>query len=114
MTRISNSEQVLALVRAQLQRMAKRERSDPTAKLRGDTQDAGALSSRGMVEALNAIEGLSDEDFVRGFVRALLTEELGEQVANSPDFLSIVDRTAEAMRSDAEARALLARLRQGN
>ena len=39
-----------------------------------------------MVKALDAIEGLSEEDFTRGFVGALLTEEFGEKLGQSAGF----------------------------
>ncbi|MEO0812637.1 MAG: hypothetical protein AAFY60_07220 [Myxococcota bacterium] len=67
-----------------------------------------------MVDALAGIEGLSEEDFTRGFVRALLTEEFGEKVANSAEFQSVVDRTASTLREDADVRAMLASLRGGD
>ena len=79
---------------------------------RGDTGgDAKTMSSRQMVDALAGIEGLSEEDFTRGFVRALLTEEFGEKLANSAGFQSVVDRTADALREHAEVTAMLASLR---
>ncbi len=112
MTRISNSEQVLAVVRAQLQRMAKRDKAG--SKGRTEKAETKALGTRQMIDALNAIEGLSDEDFTRGLVRALLTEEFGEKVANSPEFQSVVDRTAAAMRSDEATRAMFAEVRSGS
>ncbi len=109
MTRISNSEQVLALVRAQLQRMAKREKTG--AKARSTKANTEALSSREMIDALAAIDGLSQDDFVRGFVRALLTEEFGESIANSPEFQSVVDRTAGAIRDDRQVAEMLREVR---
>ncbi len=60
------------------------------------------MSSRQMVEALNAIDGLSNEDFTKAFVCALLTEEFGEKVANSPEFQSVVQH----LRSSAIRRRL--------
>ena len=79
---------------------------------RGDTGgDAKTMSRRQMVDALAGIEGLSEEDFTRGFVRALLTEKFGEKVASSAEFQSVVDRTADALREHAEVTAMLASLR---
>ena len=109
MTRISNSEAVLAVVRAQLQRMAKSRKSSAGAP--ASKAEAKTMSSRQMVDALAGIEGLSEEDFTRGFVRALLTEEFGEKLANSAGFQSVVDRTADALREHAEVTAMLASLR---
>lgn len=111
MTRITNSEQVIAAVRAQLQRLAKRDKS--TAASRTAKPDAKSMSTKQMVEALGAIEGLTEDDFTKGFVRAILTEEFGEKLANSPGFQGVIDRTAETLVTDLETRALLRDLRQG-
>ncbi|WP_298303589.1 hypothetical protein [uncultured Erythrobacter sp.] len=111
MTRITNSDQVIAAIRAQLQRMAKRTKADATSKTA--KPEAKSMSTRQMVDALAAIEGLSEEDFTRGFVRALLTEEFGESLANSPGFQSVIDRTANSIASDREVRAMLDNLRRG-
>jgi hypothetical protein len=114
MTRISNSEAVLAAVRAQLQRMAKRDKAGAASKAgAAHKADVKSMTSRQMVDALAAIEGLSEEDFTRGFVRALLTEEFGEKLANSAEFQNVVDRTSAALREDGEVRAMLAQVRSG-
>lgn len=109
MTRITNSEQVLAAVRAQLQRMAKRGKTGQTSH--AAKPEAKSMDTRQMVDALAAIEGLSDEDFARGFVRALLTEEFGEKVANSAGFQSVIDKTTAVISADPELRKRLAQLR---
>lgn len=110
MTRITNSEAVLAAVRAQLQRMAKSGKADKSAKTaKAQTK---SLTSRQMIAALSAIEGLSEEDFTKGLVRALLTEEFGEKLANAAQFQSVVDRTAGALREDREFRTIVAELRE--
>ncbi len=109
MTRISNSEQVLAIVRAQLQRMAKRGKADKSG--RTEKADTKPLDTRQTIEALGAIEGLSDEDFARGLVNTLLIEEFGETIANSPAFHAAVDRTVTALRGDDAVRARLDALR---
>ncbi len=111
MTRITNSDQVIAAVRAQLQRMAKKGKADTTA--RTAKTRSKSMNTRQMVDALAAIEGLTEDDFTRGFVRALLTEEFGEKLANSPEFQSVIDRTSTSIMADAETRALLSTLRQG-
>ncbi|MEM1051671.1 MAG: hypothetical protein AAGI28_06195 [Pseudomonadota bacterium] len=111
MTRITNSDQVIAAIRAQLQRMAKRGKAEATSKTA--KAEARSMNTRQMVDALAAIEGLSEEDFTRGFVRALLTEEFGESLANSPGFQSVIDRTAASIASDKELSAMMSNLRRG-
>ena len=111
MTRITNSDQVIAAIRAQLQRMAKSGKADRTA--RTAKVEARSMNTRQMVDALAAIEGLSEDDFTRGFVRALLTEEFGESIANSPGFQNVIDRTAASIAGDKDVRTMLDNLRQG-
>lgn len=111
MTRITNSDQVIAAIRAQLQRMAKRSTIQASAKTA--KPDARSMNTRQMVDALAAIEGLSEDDFTRGFVRALLTEEFGESIANSPGFQGVIDKTAATIGSDKEVSAMLDNLRRG-
>ena len=72
------------------------------------------MNTHQMVDALAAIEGLSKEDFTKGFVRALLTEEFGEKLSQSAGFQSVVDRTADTLREDAEVCVMLADLRGGD
>ncbi|MEP1422300.1 MAG: hypothetical protein ABJK59_11075 [Erythrobacter sp.] len=111
MTRITNSDQVIAAIRAQLQRMAKRSKADASSKTA--KPEARSMNTRQMVDALGAIEGLSEEDFTKGFVRALLTEEFGESVANSAGFQSVIDRTTASLSSDREISAMMNNLRRG-
>lgn len=111
MTRVTNSDQVIAAIRAQLQRMAKRGKAEATA--RTAKPEARSMNTRQMVDALAAIDGLSEEDFRRGFVRALLTEEFGESVANSSEFQRVIDRTATTIAGDREVSAMLDNLRRG-
>lgn len=110
MTRVTNTEQVMALVRNQLQRMAKRERTDASQKAR-KSDEARPLTPRERVQALGALEDLSDEDFTNSFVRALLSEEFGGEVTNSPGFQQVIEKTAGAMRADPEIAGLLKRVR---
>lgn len=111
MTRITNSDQVIAAIRAQLQRLAKSRKSEATA--RTAKPEARSMGMREMVDALAAIDGLSEEDFRRGFVRALLTEEFGESVANSAGFQSVIDKTAASIATDREVNQMLNALRKG-
>lgn len=115
MTRISNSDQVLAIVRAQLQRMAKRggaSKGDKTG--RADKLTSPTMNSRQTIEALAQIEGLSEEAFAQALVRALLLEEFGEGFANSARFQAVVERTAKAIGEDAVLKAELARLHKAD
>ena len=109
MTRVGTTDQIMALVRAQIQRMAKRERAGATGKTEAGRADT--LTPRQRVEALAAMKGLDEEDFARALIRALLTEELGEGVAASPGFQSVVERRCAALEADAETRIAIKGLR---
>jgi hypothetical protein len=108
MTRVGNTDQILALIRAQLQRMAKRERGDAAGKTESGRD---TLTPRQRVEALATMKGFSDQDFARALIRGLLAEELGEGVASSPGFQSVLERTYAALDADAETRAAMLALR---
>lgn len=109
MTQVGNIDQIMALVRAQLQRMAKRERGGAAGK--PETRRADTLSPRQRIEALAAMKGLSDKDFARALIRALLLEELGEGVGGSPGFQSVLERTYSALDVDADVREAIRGLR---
>ena len=86
MTRIGNVDQVLLLLREQLQRAgkgrqtARKSRSGPAAPRPLDR-----------VRALAAIDSLSDDELRRAVVRGVLTEEFGEAVGNDAALQTIVD-----------------------
>jgi hypothetical protein len=86
MTRISNADQVLHLLREQLQKIGRtrKERSSRTGEVRAPTpRPIARLQAMGSFE-----EG---EEFRRTLVRAILTEEMGEAMANDPAFQAVVD-----------------------
>lgn len=112
MTRVGNTDQIMALVRSQLKRMTKRERSAGGDKV-NQADSPRALSQNERIQALSAIEDLSDEEFARGLVRAFLSEEFGEAVSNSSGFQQIVERTAGVMQADPQISALLRQVREG-
>ena len=109
MTLITNSDQILAIIRNQLQRMSERSRL----KEPGKTTSAASprMTSAERLAALNAIEGLTDEEFARGLIRSLLEDELGEKLGNSPKFLDLVDRTTTIMLADPQTAALFRQVR---
>lgn len=109
MTRVSNTDQIMALVRAQIQRMAKRERAGTTGK--ADSARSHSLTPHQRVETIAAMKGLDDDEFARALIRALLTQELGEGVAGSPGFQSVLDRTCAVLAADPETRATIKQMR---
>lgn len=110
MTRVGNTDQIMALVRAQIQRMAKRERTGAAGK--SETRRSDSLTPRERLETLAAMRGLDDEEFSRALIRALLIEELDDGVAGSLGFLSVVERTCVALNADLETSAAIKQLRR--
>lgn len=110
MTNIGKVDQIVLQLRAQLQRAAKGRSSSVAGK---------SGSNPGPLERLRAIdpgEHLGDQDLRRKFIRAVLTEELGEEVANQPEFERISNEVWSMIEADPELGAqlgtALAELRQ--
>ncbi len=100
MTRINQVDQVLMLLRQQLQRMGKAQRRPQAGK-------AGTPSAIKRAAALAQIEGLSTEDLEQSLIRALLTEEFGETLASDARFQKVVADVHRIIATDRETRQLL-------
>lgn len=99
MTRISNTDQVLALLRAHLER---------TQRVKG--RRAAALHSPGplaRVHALAGAEDLTDAEIGRALIAGLLAEEFGAALAVDPSFQAIVDQVSRTIDRDEAGRALV-------
>lgn len=110
MVTIGNTEPMLALVRSQLERLAKGRTGRASAKSAATTTAAAAT------DRLQVIAGLADlpeEQFKRTLIGALLTEEFGEEVAADPRFQSVIDRAAEMMKDDPRLTQVMTEVRQG-
>jgi hypothetical protein len=102
MTKITNAEQVLTLLRAHLERTRRAERKR-TAPQRGKP---GPLER---VQQLASTEGLSEADLARALIAGLLTEEFGPDLAAEPRFQAVVEDVRQMIDRDEAARALLRR-----
>jgi hypothetical protein len=98
MVQIGNADQVLALVRAQLERMARSKRAGAAGKSASSELTPSSNESR--LQAIGMLSDLPDEEFERVLVRTLLVQEFGEKLANQPNFQAIVDRTIAVLRDD--------------
>jgi hypothetical protein len=101
MTNIGRVDQAVLQLRAQLQRLA-RERASRR-------RPAGRSEARPLdrLREAHAQGGTGDGEFRRKFVRALLTEELGEPLANQPEFERISNEVCRLLDEDADTRALM-------
>lgn len=104
MTRITSSDQVLLLLREQLQRMGKSRNAAAPAAVANRGSSKPALSP---VQALAARGGLDEEEFKRTLVRAMLTEQFGEQVAQDPALQSIFEDVFRVVAQDEDGARLL-------
>ena len=104
MTRISNSDQVLILLREQLQRIGgtRKERTGRTARTQGATPRP--------IARLQAVASNEEgEEFRRTLVRAILTEEMGEAMANDPSFQAVVDNVYRMISATPDGQELIDR-----
>jgi hypothetical protein len=105
MTRISNVDHVMLLLRTQLQRMAKSDRQQKSGKISTPAERRGPAVGR--IEEITRVDELSEDDLARTLVGALLVDEFGEAVANDPKFQALVDDVHRIIASDADSKALL-------
>ena len=105
MTRISNADHVLLLLREQLQKIgqSRKERTSRSATVRSSTpRPIARLQAMGSLE-----EG--EEEFRRTLVRAILTEEMGESMANDPSFQAVVDNVYRMISATPDGQELIDR-----
>lgn len=107
MTRISNVDQVLVLLRQQLQRLGKSDRSKKSGVASPPAAERRKAAA-GRIEAVMRTDDLSEEDLGRTLVAALLVDEFGEGAANDHKFRKLADEVYRIIASDNEAKRLLA------
>lgn len=105
MTRISNVDQVLLLLRQQLQRMSKADRSRKSGATSSTSRKRETAARR--LEAIVQRDDLADDDLARTLLGALLVDEFGEAAANDHKFQRLVDEVYRVITSDTQARSLL-------
>jgi hypothetical protein len=114
MTRITQSDQVLILLREQLQRLG-RGKAARSGKAGASARTTPPAVAR--LQARGSVDDLSEQELGRTLVKALLAEELSEQIANDPAFQSVAEDVFRIIGGSEEGRALLRRaavqLRQG-
>jgi hypothetical protein len=106
LTRIAASDQVLLLLREQLQRLG-RGKGARSERAGGPKEVSPRAIER--LKALAGRGGVGEEELRRTLVRAVLTEELGERLANEPGLQAIVDDVFRIISDSEEGRALLDR-----
>lgn len=107
MTRISQTDQALLLLRARLQEMGRTRRA--AGPVRKGADKAAPMTARERLVALGELDGLSEDDRHRLFVRSLMAEVFGVSLANDAKFLSVADDVYAVLSSNDEGRGLLRR-----
>lgn len=107
MTKVGNVDQVLLLLREQLQRSGRGRGT--TAKARATQAEASSASPLDRVRALAVLDTLDEEELRRAVVRGLLAEQFGEAVGNDPALIAIVDQVSRIIDETPEGRALMDR-----
>ena len=103
MTRITNADQVLLLLRGHLERADR-------ARRRKSTAPADAKAPKSPLERAQAIAGageLSDEDIRRTLLSGILAEEFGGELVNDPGFQQVVADILQIISGDERANRLL-------
>lgn len=106
MTRISNVDQVLMLLRQQLQRLGKSDRSakgSGTAAIRAERRPPAPAR----IEAVLRNTALSDEELARALIQAMLVDEFGEAIANDHKFQHVSAEVYRIIAQDGETRRVL-------
>lgn len=101
MSDISRIDAAVLQLRAQLQRLARERAQRPASAARSDKKPLDRLR-----EARAATAG-DEQEFRRKFVRALLAEELGEGLANQPEFERISNEVWRLLDGDSDTREMM-------
>ena len=104
MTRISNADHVLLLLRNHLERMQKARGKRASVK-RGDAGRQTTPLQR--LERLASVSDLSESDLQRGLIEAVLADEFGADVSNDARFHGVVSEVLSAISKDERASAML-------
>lgn len=106
MTQIAATDQILLLLREQLQRSDRTR----TRAVRGEGRTAAPQQR---IAALAAIKDLPERDFRRALVRSLLSERLGEALVADPAFDAVTGEVLRIIEDSDDARVLLDRVAAG-
>jgi len=98
---VTRVDQAVLQLRLQLQRLARERARCSTGAHSVDSPPLQRLRQA------RSTGGLGEEEFRRKFVRALLTEELGEELGNQPEFDRISNEVARMLSEDEDTNALV-------
>lgn len=104
MTRITNADHVLNLLRARLER-AQKSRKKSSASTSGTKERRPSAIER--LEHVAGSEALTDAEIKKALIAGLLSEELGDNIVNDPKFHAVVDDIYAILAREEDGRHLL-------
>jgi hypothetical protein len=104
MTRINPADQILLMLRAQLERAGKAKRANPQAPRTSMRSKRDALER---VRDTIAKGDAPPQELRRALVSALLVEDFGETTLNDPQFQNLVDRVMATIQHDEQTNTIL-------
>lgn len=99
MTRITNVDHLVLLLRQRLNERAQRTSAQKSAA-------PGRVDQRTGVQALSSIEEVDDRTLRRALIQDVLAEHFGRALLNEAEFQQIVDRVTSALEEDRDASKL--------
>lgn len=102
MTRITNADQVLALLRNHLERAQRRRGRGSSAKA-----PLARESTKVRIRGLAQTGSLPQGEIERAMIAGLLVDAFGDAAANDPRFQAMVDEVQRILSDDPNSRALL-------
>lgn len=102
MTRISNTNQVIMLLRAQLQQLERQ-----AGKNTGTVKKPKQLGALSRLRSIIKNDELLEEEISEAIVHSILTEKFGEHVVNAPEFRGLLTKIVKLVEGDADTRKLL-------
>lgn len=104
MTRITNVDQILVLLQAQLERLERKKKPAPQTIRQASERTQQPLDR---VRDLAAAGAITQSELGRALIAALLTEEFGSELAGDIAFQSLVERVSRALATDEHSSALM-------
>lgn len=105
MTRITNADQVLLLLRSHLERSGRSRRKGGAAKTANSTPSHPTSLQR--VQEIAQAEALSDDDIKRTLISCILIDEFGPDVVNDAKFQDVINDVTRVLNQNSKGRRLL-------
>lgn len=105
MTRITNADQVLLLLRSHLERSGRTRRKGGVGKTANSSSSRQTTLQR--VQEIAQTDAMSDDDIRRSVISGLLIEEFGPEVVNDAKFQEVINDVTRVLSQNGKSRRLL-------